>query len=256
MNNLDIYQRYYNFGKKVGWWRRGGAAFKYYAKFQLFKDINISGLTMLDVGCGSGIYSIYAAMNGIKEVTGLEPSVEGSRGKEAVTIMEKGIDQLGLTNVNIEKVKFQDFNPGNKKFDIILLAASINHINEPACIRLLDDQKCWKTYCSIAKKIRSIISENGYLLVRDCSRRIFFGDLNIKNPVIPIILGQKPSKTIEWEKHQQPEVWAKLFLESGFRDPKIRWISDSRLMCFGFWQRNRLISYFGKSSFLLVMRSN
>jgi len=97
-------------------------------------------------------------------------------------------------------------------------------------------------------------AQDGYLLIWDCARRNLYGDLHIKNVIVPIIPGQKPSPTIEWEKHQQPEVWAKLFLESGFRDPKITWRSDSRLLHLGLWQRNRIIAYLGRSLFHIMIR--
>jgi len=159
---MDINRKYYNSGKKVGWWRRGGLAFKHYAKHQLFKNIDFTGSRVLDIGCGSGVYSIYAAMNGAKEVIGLEPSKDGSRGKKAIAIMENGIDEIGLTNVKIEKITLQEFEPGNKEFDIILSGSSINHLNESACIGLLDDPKCWEAYRNIAKKIRSMTATSRF----------------------------------------------------------------------------------------------
>jgi hypothetical protein len=61
--------------------------------------------------------------------------------------------------------------------------------------------------------------------------------------------------TLEWHKHQPPEVWAELLSKVGFAQPWIRWTTLNTLrrpgeLLFG----NRLVSYFTLSTFILTMR--
>jgi hypothetical protein len=81
--------------------------------------------------------------------------------------------------------------------------------------------------------------------VTDCSPRNFFNDLGLKSPVCP---------TIEWHKHQQPEVWAEMLVEAGFREPQIAWTPHARLGVIGPLFANRLGAYFVNTHFRLQMQ--
>ncbi len=73
---------------------------------------------------------------------------------------------------------------------------------------------------AVYHEIFSLSNKGTKLIVCDCSRYNFFALLKIRNPFSP---------TIEWHKHQSPELWAKLLKEAGFINPKIRWSSFNTL---------------------------
>ena len=210
----------------------------------LFKNIALENRRVLDIGGGSGLHSFYAACMGAKEVVCLEPETEGSRpGIGARFRKLSGI--LGGDRVRFEPVTFQAFEPMEKQFDIILLHNSINHLDEIACINLVNSEAARAIYMNIFLKLSSLASGGAKLIVCDCSRYNFFALLRIRNPFAP---------TIEWHKHQAPEVWVNLLSQVGFVNPRIRWTSFNTLRSPGrILLGNKLLSYFLRSDFCFTM---
>lgn len=210
----------------------------------LFKDIALENRRVLDVGGGSGLHSFYAACMGAKEVLCLEPETEGSRSGMEAKFRKLG-GMLGYDQVKFEPVTFQAFEPKGKQFDIILLHNSINHSDETACINLLNDETSKAIYLNMFSKLGSLASGGAKLIVCDCSRYNFFALFRIRNPFAP---------TIEWHKHQAPEVWVDLLSQVGFVNPRIRWTSFNTLRSPGrVLLGNKLLSYFLRSDFRLTM---
>jgi hypothetical protein len=48
-------------------------------------------------------------------------------------------------------------------------------------------------------------------------RRNLYADLGFRNPFEP---------TIEWFKHQQPAVWAKVLFDAGFASPRVSYLGN------------------------------
>ncbi len=206
----------------------------------LFKNIALENRRVLDIGGGSGLHSFYAACMGAREVVCLEPETEGSRSGMGAKFRKLG-GMLGCDQVKFEPVTFQAFEPKGKQFDIILLHNSINHLDETACINLLSDEASKATYLNMCSKLSSLAGRGAKLIVCDCSRYNFFALLRIKNPFAP---------TIEWHKHQAPEVWVDLLSQVGFVNPRIRWTSFNTLRSPGrVLLGNKLLSYFLRSDF-------
>ena len=213
----------------------------------LFKNIPLKNRRVLDIGGGSGLHSFYAACMGAKEVVCLEPETEGSRSGAGAKFRKlSGI--LGYDSVRFEPVTFQAFDPAGEQFDIILLHNSINHLDETACINLLNDEPSKAIYMDIFSKLSSVASSGAKLIVCDCSRYNFFALLRIKNPFAP---------TIEWEKHQAPEVWVNLLSQVGFVNPRVRWTAFNTLRSPGrVLLGNKLLSYFLRSDFCFTMEKH
>ena len=210
----------------------------------LFKDIALENRRVLDIGGGSGLHSFYAACMGAKEVVCLEPETGGSRSGMGAKFRKLG-GILGYNHVRFEPLTFQAFEPTGKQFDIILLHNSINHLDETACINLLNSEAAKAIYLNMFSKLSSLASGGASLIVCDCSRYNFFALLRIKNPFAP---------TIEWHKHQAPEVWVDLLSQVGFVNPRIRWTSFNTLRSPGkTLLGNKLLSYFFRSNFCFTM---
>ena len=210
----------------------------------LFQDIVLENRTVLDVGGGSGLHSFYAACMGAREVVCLEPETEGSRSGMGAKFRKLN-EMLGYDQVKFEPVTFQAFDPAEKQFDIILLHNSVNHLDETACINLLNDEASRAIYMDIFSKLSALASRGAKLIVCDCSRYNFFALLRIRNPFAP---------TIEWHKHQAPEVWVDLLRQVGFVNPRIRWTAFNTLRSPGrALLGNKLLSYFLRSDFRFTM---
>lgn len=211
----------------------------------LFDGVDFEDRTMLDVGAGAGLNGFYAACNGAREVVCVDPEADGSTGG-ATEKFSRLRQRLGLDNIRLEPAFFQSFDARGRTFDVILLHNSVNHLDETACIYLLTDAAARSSYRRIFQKIATLANPGATLILCDCSRHNFFAALGLRNPVMP---------TIEWEKHQPPEVWAGLLAEAGFVNPRIRWSSFNRLGSAGeLVLGNKLAAYFLKSHFCLTVQ--
>lgn len=209
----------------------------------LFQGIPLSGKSMLDIGCGNGTTSFYAASKGANKIVCLEPEMDGST--EGSLNKFRKMSSIFSTDISLKTVAFQDFNATNEKFDILLLHNSINHLNEEACINLRFNNTAQKEYGIIFRKLSQLTSSGGVLIIADCMRDNFFASFNLKSPFQP---------TIEWVKHQNPEFWELLLSQYGFKKRQLRWTSFSFLRTAG--QRlfsNKYAAYFLSSHFVLVL---
>jgi SAM-dependent methyltransferase len=210
----------------------------------LFDRVNFNGATVLDIGAGDGASSFYAACAGARSVVSLEPEVAGSSSGMRMSF-KNARDRIGADNVELLGETLQGFDPDGRSFDVFISLASINHLDEDACIRLREDEDARRTYLETFTKLRDMASPGAALVVADCARRNAFGDLRIKNPLVP---------TIEWHKHQQPEFWAELLEQAGFRKPRIRWSTLNTLRGPGrALLGNRVAAYLMTSGFCLTM---
>lgn len=219
----------------------------------IFDGIDFENKCVIDIGGGDGILSFYSGMNGAKEVVCLEPCGDGGDSRTAERF-EKISAALNLSCVELSEETIQDHNPEGKQYDIVIMHNSINHLDETACIRLLDCKTSGEKYLKILQKISSMIKRDGHIIVCDCSRYNLFNRLKVTNPF---------ARSIDWEKHQAPELWANLLVHVGFKEPVIRWQTFYRSrqlgrrilgpkvenMLFG----NKYLSYIMASHFCLKM---
>jgi len=211
---------------------------------QIFKNIDFKEKSVLEIGGGYGMFGFYAAINGAKNVVNLEPEGDGST-SGVIGKFKTLKDTLCINNIELIASTFQNYNPLNKKFDIIILYDSVNHLNENACIDLLKTPDSWIIYKNIFEKIGSLSNTNAKIIICDCSNKNFFPLLGLKNPF---------DRGIEWHKHQSPDVWSELMEESGFCNPAISWTTFNRFRKLGsFLLDNKYISYFLTSHFCLKM---
>ena len=191
---------------------------RFYAR-RLFDDVALEGRSVLEIGGGSGVLSFYAAASGARRVVCLEPEAAGSTALSQQRF-EALMRRLRRPEVTLKPVTLQQFEAGGETFDLLLLNASINHLDEEACIRLLDDPAARERYRRIFEKMAALTSPGGHVLATDCSRYNAFGSLGLTSPV---------ARSIDWHKHQTPWLWARLLAQVGFTDPRIGWMALNAL---------------------------
>lgn len=236
-------ERIRKIGQKMGLWNHG-FDFPRFAR-QLFKDIDFNGKNMLEIGCGKGMLCLWSALHGAQDAVGLEPMAEGcydsSECFQAFRTMAKELD---LPQARILPVTVQAFDSPKNYFDVVLSVASINHLDEKACVILGESDVAVRKYKEIFRGIASMMRPGGKLIIIDAARHNVFGDLGMKNPMSP---------NIEWFKHQQPEYWANLLSDCGFSQAKIHWSAGKLLRYGGIYSIPKFLSYFGQSVFRLEL---
>ena len=212
----------------------------------VFGDVHFEGATVLDVGSGTGLVSCYAAARGAKRVVSLEPEFEGSSGASH-DVARRLAKAAGMNHVvETRRESIHDFAPDGEMFDVVVLHNSINHLNEAACVELLENAESRLFYETAAAKIATLTRRSGTLFVSDCSPRNLWPALGLRNPF---------ARKINWRLHQSPGVWIGLLTSAGFSSPRLRWTPPGRLPPVA--QRiaaNRLVAFVGSSHFHLLMR--
>lgn len=242
---MEIETRFAEVAKLSGLKRTGGLL--NYFKEQIFRDIDLCGKTMLDLGGGNGIASVYAILiGGCKKSVVVDPYDAGSNPGmlsqfDAMRSLFPSSDSLVLYNGFLKNYKCSD-----NVFDVVLLHNSINHISERFTETLLLNDEARRFYVQEFEFIRSRLKDQGLLLVSDCSNKNLFGDIGLKSPFAP---------SIDWRVHQPPNVWAQLLEQSGFKLSRTTWTSRRE---FGWVGRrllaNALCSYLTTSHFVMEFK--
>jgi SAM-dependent methyltransferase len=203
----------------------------------VFDGLNLHGKRVLEIGCGKGGLVAWAAVHGASFVLGLEPEKDGSENSSYRTL-ETVVSSLCLGNVEASPKAFDEY-PFSEPFDIVLLYNVINHLDERAVIDMHTNMASYERFVCIADKLRAVTAPKGTLILTDAARSNLWGDLGKRSPF---------ARTIEWNKHQNPGTWRKLFEQTGFKMVGLRW---SHLYPLGKLSSNVLIHYITISHFLM-----
>jgi SAM-dependent methyltransferase len=210
----------------------------------MFRGIDLKGRRVLDIGGGDGMYSFYAAGMGAAEVVCLEPEAAGSHGEEA-NIFARIQAELPELPVRLVERGVADFHD-SEGFDVVVMIASINHVDEEACIRLLEEPQAKERYRQLFRHIASLTRPGGRIVIADCTRHNFYAALGLTNPLC---------RTIEWHKHQAPQTWAGVLQTAGFCKPRISWEPLYRMgPLVQALLANKVAAWFLKSCFRLEMQ--
>jgi len=222
-------------GEAVGY--KSLSRYKHRGDF-ILDGIDLKGKRVLDVGCGPGAWCFWSVLNGASFAQGLEPEADGSSAGMVATFQEVA-KRYGLeSKVSCLPVKLEDFS-SDQKFDIAISYASINHMDENAVQRLHVDSSAVTIYLDKLAHLNTLLHAEADVIVVDCGRFNLWNTLGMKNPLI---------RTIEFQKHQEPEVWIRLFEKAGYRYRDFRW---SPLYPFGRATMNRLAQVLTMSEFTL-----
>jgi SAM-dependent methyltransferase len=176
---------------------------------QVYAGVPVAGKTVLEIGAGSGAFSLFTAGFGARRVVAIEPESHGAT-EGALGQLRRSADYVGLDNIELHPVTFQEFSGEPASFDILLSWNSINHLDETACAALPGDATARRTYVELFGRMHELLANGGDLIIADCGRQNLFRWIpGVRNPIMP---------TVNWTIHQQPRTWIRLLEKAGFTD--------------------------------------
>jgi 2-polyprenyl-3-methyl-5-hydroxy-6-metoxy-1,4-benzoquinol methylase len=185
--------------------RRGFTGLDWHCRC-LLDGVDLAGGHAMEIGAGDGVISMWMLHAGAASVTSLEPEADGST--HGITELVQAHRQaLGLDPARWTFLHqtFQDYVP-DRRFRLILLQNSINHLDEDACVHLLEDPAARQRYRDLFAKMAGMLEPGGQVVLADCARTNHWSWLGRRSPW---------SYMIEWHKHQEPETWAAVLAEAG-----------------------------------------
>ena len=185
--------------------RHGITGLDWHAR-QLLAGVDLTDGNALEVGAGRGLLSLWMLSSGARSVVSLEPEADGSTAgvRDA---LERHRRALGVSadRWQVEAETFQSYR-ADRVFRVILLQNSINHLDEDACVDLLEDPTSRRRYHALFEKMASMLEPGGHIVLADCARVNRLAWLGRHSPLNP---------TIEWHKHHEPETWIAVLREAG-----------------------------------------
>lgn len=213
--------------------------YHYYFQNYIFRDIDLTNKSILDVGGGNGIASFFATSFGDRcRSLVVDPIDDGSN--SLMLDQYSKMNQLFASKVDFFKGYTSELTV-HEKFDVIIMHNSINHVGENIVSQLAVNEKARSEYKELLKDILKFSNPGTLLIIADCARKNFWGDFNLPNPVAP---------TIEWILHQQPEVWSDMLAELGCMHSSTQWTARREFKGIGrYLLANRYCSYMLNSHF-------
>lgn len=211
----------------------------------VFRDVDLGGRRVLDIGGGNGLHSFWAvAVGRASSAVVLDPYVEGSNPRMAGEFarMRACLDDPDAVRLARETLEEH----GSSGYDVAIMHNSVNHIDEAGTAALPDDEAARGRFVAYFRRLAGVLAPTGILVLSDSSRRNLFGDLRLRNPFAP---------QLEWRIHQPPKVWERLMGEAGFAIVRRAWTSGaSRGGSIGRLLSTRAGAYATTSHFTIVAR--
>jgi SAM-dependent methyltransferase len=192
-----------------------------------FGSFDLKNRSILEIGAGPGYMTALCLARGASRVVALDPESDGATkgvNQQFACLTESVAMGDGIEYLPISLETF--IATGRKEtFDYVLMCNVINHINEDAVKRLHlpDADRERKQYVRTFEEIHNLLSETGILLVSDVGSYNFWNSIGLRFPTC---------RTIEWDKHQDPNVWKTLLTKAGFESINVKWLSLYRLRHF------------------------
>ena len=215
--------------------------YEFYFSEYIFKNVDLKGKTIADIGGGNGVASFYALTADTQcECWIVDPIIEGSN-ETMLAQYDSMAKTIGMSRIHFHKDLIETLE-APLKFDIILMHNSINHIGEDIIEEAKIDERRYAEFVDRLKPIIDRLDPGGTIIVSDCGTKNFWDRVGLKSPLAP---------TIEWSLHGEPEFWQKMLESLDCIHVKTNWTTRREFGKLGkLFLANRFMSYFTTRHFV------
>ena len=220
-----------------------------HALANLFEGVDLRGKRVLEIGSGRGLLAIYMGMRGAAHVLSMEPELVGAT-SGVITDQRARIAALGLKNVEVEVADFNTWRAGDRRFDVIVSKASINHLHE-SDKHAEYHRPTYDAYVRVVGRIRDVLAPGGTFIATDACRYAFFTgarQLGIRRP------WRWKRSGVDWRHHQNVGTWMKIFADAGFEGTTVDYPVPYRLRFARPIVNTALANFFLHGSFIVRAR--
>jgi len=216
-----------------------------HALADMFRGIDFTGKRVLEIGSGRGLLAIYMGMRGA-QVLSMEPEMVGAT-SGVIAQQQARLAALGMRNVEVVNADFNTWEAGDRRFDVIVSRASINHLY--ASVHHADHHKeTYDAYLRVARRVRGMLAPKGVFVATDASRYAFFSALRRFGVRRPWRLRRS---SIDWRHHQNAGTWMKIFREAGFTTVQVAYPVPYRLRALKPLIDTAVANFFLRGAFIL-----
>jgi len=140
----------------------------------MFMKLNYTNKTVLDIGCGNGLMSIYLSLKypDVK-IDAIDENKGRGAKRDILLSLDEIIIRFKLENINVIDVNYWDH---DKKYDLIVARHSLHHIPhliEPNNDILIIEDNC-RQYIKLFNKLFNNLNRGGELIFSDVVRNNIF----------------------------------------------------------------------------------
>jgi SAM-dependent methyltransferase len=214
-------------------------AFLFHAEEQL-EGVSLADKNVLEVGCGSGSFSLYMALCGrAKKVVALDPAEGRGMDAEAFEKLETVSQKHATPNLRTFKSSIYDCRLPEQYFDLIIANSALHHAIRPFGY-LFKNQQAQKAALSTFRLLHSLLKDGGSIVLREMSRINVWRFLPYKWKM----------RHVDWGGHATLHEWRWIIKKAGFCDVHHSFLTPFFLRKWpSFLIRNACANFFFSSHF-------
>ncbi|MCK5506317.1 MAG: class I SAM-dependent methyltransferase [Thermodesulfovibrionia bacterium] len=237
MNNWGTFKKLYNVGIKDT-----ADNFDYHFKEQ-FADVDFTGKSVLEVGCGKGFVSLYIAMfTGAYHVTALDEAVGHGSEVGIMDALKENIARIGLES-RLEAIEADALTYHSESFDIIIANNCLHHFVDNGK-QYWEDPIVADGYQNMFRHFAELLKSDGRLIIREMD------PFNVWRYVLPKLV----FPTIDWSIHPPLSGWLDAIRKATFDIVYIKTVVPYKLRSVQKIFANGMFRHLLRGGFLIYSR--
>jgi cyclopropane fatty-acyl-phospholipid synthase-like methyltransferase len=236
--SLDLFQKICSQGKMAGTFRK----FLNHAEEQ-FRGIDLCGKSILEIGCGKGLISLWLALvKDVQDIVAIDEYEGVGEDKDNYRFFEEVIENNGL-NIELIKMDFWNNNFKSDSFDIIVTNYALHHMVRTGKY-IASDGLTREQWIALFSEIRRILKKQGVMILKEVTRFNLWRFLPLR------------FRFMDWEIHPTKKEFIYVIEEAGFENISVRNVVNHKLRYFSnVIKDSPAFSFFVNPDFYLIAKN-